>query len=333
MTVAAVPAGTTTTFTIGVNGAWFSSQFNTLFAAKSINDLSDVDTTGSPVANQVLYWNNTTQQWTRSKLNLSQLGDVNITGLANDYILYYDLPTTSFKFKANPATAVSIATCTDVVLTGVANKDVLSWNSGTSKWINLSNTLDNLQNVNTTGKVTNSSIKWNGTNWIPYNAVQNLDDLLDVVITSVANNDRFQYITGTGWENQPLPSFSNLGFTFPSGLFVPSVAGYEDLAGEFDSVTSEVTIRGALYIPASYVGTTVVFTLPVGLYPNTGKNIPFTCIVGNGTVLETIAYGNINPSGVASIIKYVDAVTGILTSGIPGGNLLLTPSIKYYKGI
>jgi hypothetical protein len=314
MTISSVPVGTTTTFTIGVNGAWFSTQFNTSFAAKSINDLSDVDTTGSPVANQVLYWNNTTQQWTRSKLNLSQLGDVNTTGLADGYILYWDLPTTSFKFKVNPVPTVSIATCTDVVLTGVANKDVLSWNSGTSKWINLSNTLDNLQNVNTTGKVTNSSIKWNGTNWIPYNAVQALDDLSDVVIAGVANNDRFQYITGTGWQNRPLPTFAG-GYTALGG-FTYALGGYDSFFASFDPITSNLKLGGVIGSATTVLASTPIAILN-GTTVLTRRLYPIVILTPGGVYLNGIA--SVEAVGqTINIMSHVNA-TGTTVSGAPIG--------------
>jgi hypothetical protein len=315
MTITGVPSGGTTTFTIGVSGAWFSSQFNTLFAAKSINALSDVDTTGVPAANQVLYWNNTTQQWTRSKLNLSQLGDVNITGLANDYILYYDLATTSFKFKANPVPTVSIATCTDVVLTSVANKDVLSWNSGTSKWINLSNTLDNLQNVNTTGKITNSSIKWNGTNWIPYNAVQALDDLSDVTITSLANNDRFQYVIGTGWQNRPLPTFTG-GYT-PLGGFTYALGGYDSFFASFDPITSNLKLGGVIGSATTVLASTPIAIL-AGVTPiPTRRLFPIVILTPGGVYLNGIA--SIESVGqTINIMSHVNA-TGTTVSGAPIG--------------
>jgi hypothetical protein len=332
MTVAAVPAGTTTTFTIGVNGAWFSSQFNTLFAAKSINDLSDVDTTGSPVANQVLYWNNTTQQWTRSKLNLSQLGDVNTTGLTDGYILYWDLATTSFKFKAN--VAGSLAGCTDVTLSALANKDVLSWDTATSKWINLSNTLDNLKNVSTSGKVVGDSIKWDGTNWIPYvpvNAVA-LDDLTDVIIGSLSDYDRFGYRPGTLWHNVPLPTFSNAGFSLAGGN--PVVTGYETLGAAFDPITSEVTIRGAITIPGAFTGPGVIFTVPSTFYPNAGAKIPFTCIISAGLITETLAWGYVDGiNGNVILTKCMDPATGAPSTAIAAGNVLFAPSVKYYKGI
>jgi hypothetical protein len=314
MTISSVTVGTTTTFTIGVNGAWFSTQFNTSFGAKSINDLSDVDTTGSPVANQVLYWNNTTQQWTRSKLNLSQLGDVNTTGLADGYILYWDLPTTSFKFKVNPVPTVSIATCTDVVLTGVANKDVLSWNSGTSKWINLSNTLDNLQNVNTTGKVTNSSIKWNGTNWIPYNAVQALDDLSDVVIAGVANNDRFQYITGTGWQNRPLPTFAG-GYTALGG-FTYALGGYDSFFASFDPITSNLKLGGVIGSATTVLASTPIAILN-GTIVLTRRLYPIVILTPGGVYLNGIA--SVEAIGqTINIMSHVNA-TGTTVSGAPIG--------------
>jgi hypothetical protein len=316
MTVAAVPAGTTTTFTIGVNGAWFSSQFNTLFAAKSINDLSDVDTTGSPVANQVLYWNNTTQQWTRSKLNLSQLGDVNTTGLTDGYILYYDLATTSFKFKANLVTTVSIANCTDVVLTGLANEDILRWNSGTSKWINVANTLDNLFNVDTTGKAVGNSIKWDGTNWIDYAPIETLDGLTNVSITSVAIGDRFRY-DGSEWVNQAMPTFTG-GYTALGG-FTYSVLTFSSFFSSFDPITSKLELGGAISSAVPVLSTTPIAVL-TGVVVSTRKLFPIAILTPGGVYLHGIAA--IESVGqTINIMSHIDA-TGTTASGAPIGTYL-----------
>jgi hypothetical protein len=284
MTITGVPSGGTTTFTIGVSGAWFSSQFNTLFAAKSINALSDVDTTGVPAANQVLYWNNTTQQWTRSKLNLSQLGDVNTTGLADGFILYWDLATTSFKFKANVAP-----------------------------------TLDGLSNVNTTGKTTGSSIKWNGSSWVVYTPVQALDDLSDVVITSVANKDRFIYITGTGWQNQHMPSFTG-GYTgYPLSGFVYSNAGSYDFSASYDQITSKLEFRGVISNASSF-SASVPIVRSIAAAPLTTMAFP---IIIAGSLAGVYLHGTaeIYSNGDIYIVSHINA-TGVTTSGAPAG--------KYY---
>jgi len=317
MTISSSPTGATeTTFTIGVSTVWFSSQFNTLFATKSINALSDVDTTGAPAANQVLYWNNTTQQWTRSKLNLSQLGDVNTTSLADGFILYYDLATTSFKFKANLVTTVSIANCTDVVLTGLANEDILRWNSGTSKWINVANTLDNLFNVDTTGKAVGNSIKWDGTNWIDYAPIETLDGLTNVSITSVAIGDRFRY-NGSEWVNQAMPTFTG-GYTALGG-FTYSVPTFSSFFSSFDPITSKLELGGAISSAAPVLAGTPIAVL-TGVVVSTRKLFPIAILTPGGVYLHGIA--SIESIGqTINIRSHIDA-TGATALGAPIGTYL-----------
>lgn len=315
MTISSSPTGLNeTTFTIGVNAAWFSSEFSTLFGTKVLDDLLDVVVTGSPSANQVLVWNNTTQKWNRSKLNLSQLGDVNVAGLTDGYILYWDLATTSFKFKANPAAVVSIAACTDVNLGTLADKDILSYDTGTSKWINISNTLDNLANVDTTGKAVGDSIKWDGTNWVEYTPIQNLDDLLDVVITGIANNDRFRYVVGTGWQNVHMPTFT-AGYTALGG-FTYASGGYDNFYASFDPITSKLEFGGVIGSTSPVLSTTPIAVLTAAVI-STRRVFPIAILTTEGAYLHGIA--SIESVGqTINIMSYVDAA-GVTQTGAPAG--------------
>lgn len=63
---------------------------------------------------------------------LSELSDVDLTDLADAYVLAYDL--TTEKWKPVPAVGVLLSGLTDVDLTGLADADILSYNETTGKW-------------------------------------------------------------------------------------------------------------------------------------------------------------------------------------------------------
>lgn len=61
--------------------------------------------------------------------------DIDITGLANGYIIYWDNAASKWKVKAESGGgASSLVSLTDVDITGQSNNDVIYWDSGTSKW-------------------------------------------------------------------------------------------------------------------------------------------------------------------------------------------------------
>ncbi len=65
--------------------------------------------------------------------------------------------------------------------------------------------LNDLSNVDETGKTTNDYLKWNGASWVPApaTAVSALDDLTDVTITTPVDGDHLMY-NGANWVNEPL---------------------------------------------------------------------------------------------------------------------------------
>jgi len=318
LTVSSVTVGATTTFDIGVDAAWLVSQIQNEIAVTDINDLADVNTTNITAATgQSLVWNSGLSRWERgtAQLNLVQLLDVDDTGLSNDMILYYDAGTSTFKFQANPAVVVSIATCTDVTLGTLADKDILSYDIGTSKWINISNTLDNLANVDTTGKAVGDSIKWDGTNWIEYTPIQNLDDLADVVITSVANNDRFGYVSGTGWQNRPLPTFTG-GYNGVFG-FSYSTAGYNAFSVSFDPITSKMEFKGVISSTGTFSANTSIGIVNAATL-TADVVFPIAIIDSLGRYLHAVAEINAS-TGDILIMSYIDSTGATNAVTMPAG--------------
>jgi len=321
ITISSTTVGTTTTFNIEVNGTWLTTQVNTIIAATSINALSDVNTGNiAGVTGQTLIWNQGLGQWQRGtpQVALVNLTDVNSTGLSDQKVLYWDAATSTFKFKliASP----SIANCTDVTLTSLANGQILKYN-GTA-WVNVNNYLSLLGDVNVTGLANGQSLKWSsGTSkWIVYTPPTSLATLSDVSLTLPVNNsDRFHYVTGTGWTNSIMPTFQNIpGGNFASG-FAGSLAGYYTVAYKYDDITNEISLRGVV---ANVAGVptgspTILFTLPGGFWPS--ATIYFTTVVGIGSLMYT-GFGSIDNLGRVIMLNYYNSV-GAIQTGIPTGGV------------
>jgi hypothetical protein len=322
ISVSAVTVGSTTTFSITVDGTAMTTFINNLLAVTSIDALSDVDTSSvPPTTGQALVWSGT--EWIPNDVAqfLVSLQDVDDAGLADQMVLYYDFGSLSFKFKLITQT---MANLTDVALTGLAIGDILQWNG--TDWVNVDNFLSLLTDVNTSGIVDNSSIKWDtGTSkWIIYQPVENLDDLLDVTITGVADNDTLRYITGSGWVNTARPVFTAVsGADFNAGVFDNSgSAGSYTVALKYDSILGEMAMRGvANNLAGAVVAITTIFTIPdAGQRP--AGIIRFLCTVGV-TGSPTVGGGSIQTSGVVRIEWHLDATTGAATVGYPAGDISL----------
>ena len=100
---------------------------------QAIANCTDVVLT-SPSAGQILKYNGT--DWVNAVLNLSQslsgLSDVGLSSLVSGQYLKFNGTNWSNSTIPSP----SIATCTDVNISGISNNEALLWNSSTSKWVN-----------------------------------------------------------------------------------------------------------------------------------------------------------------------------------------------------
>lgn len=125
---------------------------------------------------------------------LDALGDVNVTEGAgiDGYVLTWD--NTSGKWIADaPTTGSSLAGLSDVTLTSPSNNQVLAYNTGATKWENLS-----LASVALSGAYSALT----GSPTIPTNASFDLSSLGDVTITSLADTQVLAWNAGASkWEN------------------------------------------------------------------------------------------------------------------------------------
>lgn len=328
ITVSSNTVGSTTTFNIEVDGTAMTTFINNLLAVTSIDALSDVDTSSvAPVTGQALVWSGT--EWVPGNVAqyLVDLVDVNDAGLADQMVLYYDFGSLSFKFKL---ISFSIQGASDVVFTGLANKDIIQWNG--SEFVNVDNFLSLLSDVNTTGIVDDSALKWDtGTSkWIIYQPKTTLASLDDCVITTPADNDSLRYITGSGWVNLPRPTFTSVsGADFSAAFDNSGSPGQYLVALKYDAQSGEMTMRGvANNTGGAVVAITTIFTISTVGYRPAGT-IPFLCTVGI-TGSPTVGGGSILSSGVVQIEWHMDATTGARTVGYPAGDIDLGSVPHWY---
>lgn len=328
LTVGSTTVGDTTTFDIEITSAWLTTQVNNIIAATSINALSDVNTGNVAAATgQVLIWNNGTSQWERgtAQVSLLALTDVDDFGLADDMIMYYDAFDQTFKFKLEAG--VSIAACTDVTLTGLASGEILKYNG--TKFVNVANLLSLLTDVSVGGIAVGQGIKWDGTDFVPFSPKLTLESLDDTDIddtTTLSGNDRLQYISATKWTNIPMPTWSNL--VSYQGSYATGSAGFFDSKSTYDPLTGVVTIRGVVTSPGASGTPQWLASVTTDHIPD--ETVPFRCTVGIGAT-NMIAIGEVaKTTGRITIYSYYNSADGILTAGIPAGDISLD-GISYYR--
>jgi hypothetical protein len=320
----AVTVGTTTTYDIDVDSAWFTSEFNILMSTTSINALSDVDTVSSaPTPGKALVWNGT--NWVPGAISttLVNLTDVDDTDLADDMLMYYDSGV--FKFKI---VTYALSDLTDVSLLTPSTGQVLKYAIGT--WTNADNTLKLLSDVNANSIADDQSIKWDTatSKFIPYTPATALAGLTDVDITTAGldQSDLLMYDLGSSkWINQAKAVFAAIPNTEFTPSYTNTVGGYDTVAMRYDIITGAVTLRGVVS-NAFGASTGPILTLP-GFLPN--NEVPFICTVGLSLGSPTVAGGSISPAGVVSIGWYINAI-GTRVAGWPAGNIDLGQVPTWY---
>ncbi len=322
----AVTVGTTTTYDIDVDSAWFTSEFNTLMSTTSINALSDVDTaTTTPTPNQVLVWNGTKWVPGSSVGTLVTLSDVDDSGLANNMFLYYDNATSTFKFKL---ITFALNDLTDVTITTPLSNNILKYNG--SAWVNALNLLSLLEDVDVSGITNNQSIAWNSlTNLFePYTPATALTGLTDVDITTAGldQSDLLMYDLGSGkWINQAKAVYATVSNSLFTAPFTNTVATFSPVQVKTNIIDGSVSVRG---VAANGAGASVVAVTIVNLgsYGAPGYEIPFLCTVGLGSGNPTIGGGSIDASGLVTISWHI-AASPQVTVTIPSVPTTTTPSV------
>ena len=179
---------------------------------------------------ELLYWEGAA--W--DQFDLDDLGDVTISGLADNDFLMYDTGTTQWlnidiaTASALIAAAIDLNDLADVVITGTpADNELLAWDTGSATWINQTATEAGLAALShshvwdsdLTATATNNYLRGDGAGGTEERTpgqvltdiggaavvhAHALDDLTDVVITGTpADNEVLAWNTGTSrWINQ-----------------------------------------------------------------------------------------------------------------------------------
>ncbi len=153
-----------------INGVPLSAATRVFSVA--LSDLTDANHLMAPTNRDLLIYNNGTHVWDAGKIATTDLTDLNITSVANNQLLAYD--------------------------------------SGTSKWVNIDPTsvasainLNDLNDVFIDEVVDNQSIKWTSNNRWENCTVDLANSLNDVILSNVQENDLLYY-TANKWTNQAI---------------------------------------------------------------------------------------------------------------------------------
>ena len=191
-----------------------------------LSDLSDVSSS-SPSTNDVLTWNGSI--WIPAagvggSSNLNGLTDVTIAGVANDQILQYNSGTSQWENTALPAIPVSIDDLSDVDTTTIA-------------------------------PIVNDVLTWDGTNWSPLGAQapKFIDDLSDVdTSTNAPNTDDILVWDGSNW--------------IPSGTFHGTTDG--QVLAECKNLSANTLFRGQPVYISGTVGSTTTLEVQEAVADN-----------------------------------------------------------------
>jgi len=227
----------------------------------NVSELNDVNLTGL-TTNHVLSWNGS--EWVNANvastvvMALGDLSDITITAPATGQTVLYN--------GTNWANSlIQLNLNSDVSFAGLSNGDLLQFNG--TNWVNSTIAVNNLSDVNISGLANGEIFQYNGTNWI--NSTLAINNLNDVIITGAANGEALVF-NGTNWVNQSVGSpWTNdgsyvyyngslnvgIGTTTPSELFHLSTSANEGLL-----VTGTYNASGT--VPSFGAGTRMTF------YPN-----------------------------------------------------------------
>ena len=240
--------------------------FSVPAGASSINDLTDVDTSGI-TSGQVLQYNGTT--FVAATItgggaeSISDLTDVDTTGVATNNVLKYDgsgwvdgsvaysevtgTPTLSSvatsgsytDLSDKPTIPSSVNDLTDVDTSGITSGQVLQYNGTSFVAATVSSgatSIDDLTDVNLTGISTGQILNWDGSQFVPVNMPDGggttptqLGELTNVDTTGQATNDVLKF-NGTNWVPDNV-AYSEITGT-PTLSTVATTGSYNDLSDQ-----------------------------------------------------------------------------------------------------
>ena len=130
----------------------------TVSASLRLTNITDVNLSGLADA-QILSYDETTETWLPIDNTLLALSDTNLTSLVAGNSLIY---TGTEWINSFP----SVNTCSDVLVNSLQNDEILLWDSGDNKWKNSALSLNLLEDVVITSPAQYDVLYFDGTNWI-----------------------------------------------------------------------------------------------------------------------------------------------------------------------
>jgi hypothetical protein len=311
----------------------------------NIQDLTNVTIT-SPSDGQVLAWSSSNSRWenqtpgaatipdgtiTTAKLSTSLQGQVNLilqtTGTPTDnQILRYDSTSTNWQFEDLPGGTVAALSDTDV--SGIANKDVLVYNSTSGNWVSRPLAIADVTNLQTsldakleTADVTVSSIS-------------------DTTISSVVDDSFLVYDSSdSNWKNEgPSTVRSTLSLVVGTNVQAQS-ARLDDISGLAVTDGNIIVGNGTTFVAESGATARASLGLTIGTdveaysstnadYSDPTANFTGTLQNGGSNVLVDSDIGSSVQAYDADTAKYDDTTanfTGTLQNG--GSNVVVDSDI------
>jgi len=171
----------------------------------ALNDHTDTDFP-SPADGDTIVWDDGAGMWVSAAgpapgpHTLGSHSDTTFSSLAtNDVVKWDGSGWVNGPVAAGPHTIIGSSHSDSVATGSLANNQVLTYDSGLSKWTNKAvpvPALDNLSNVSTVGKAVGDFLWWTGAAWA--NRAIRLDDLFDVNAPTPATNQALIW-NGLAW--------------------------------------------------------------------------------------------------------------------------------------
>ena len=288
----------------------------------TLDGLLDVVIT-SPTDKQVLTFNTSSNQWENANAvhNLSDLADVDLTNLAIGKYLQYN--GTSWEAADIVVSSLALDTLSDVDATNPNDGDIISWNSGTSKWIAIQAPyLTEFSLLSSSGLATSASgtAKIIGGTGIATsgaldqititNTITTLDALDDVVISSLPNTNQVLGWTGMEWAPYTIPNYALMSIT--------EIVADDTNTISASSNAQSITISGANGASTSIVGNVLTISVEKALNDLTDVNVSS---VSDGNVLY---YSSTLGKWVSGNIPVaMTNLTDVNLSGNANGNILV----------
>lgn len=206
----------------------------------------DTTTTGSLATGDVLYRSGS--NWTNRPNTLANLGGVTLTSPDNGQILMYN---GTVWINSSVASTINLDDLSNVDTTGKSNNSIIWWNSSSGKWEDRLLVLDDLSDVSTSGAVAGQAMIYNGSAWVPGTPTAS--------VTAAYLNG---WLTGVSFVTNAAVSVS---YSAPGGIhtFTCAVAGHYACMVSCD-VACRIDIAGTPYTP------TLSFTNQLALYRSAG---------------------------------------------------------------